>query len=428
MPVTSRPGAYINWVTSGNPSYITQPPSGQQNTGWLAGQPAPFNYENYNLYILDQWTQFLDYITDNGAWLISNTGHNIAIGTTVQSELDELDAYLTYVPPTNFLVNGAFDYWQRLSTSSTSSTSQTYGNSNSQTAGAPYLADQWYVKNSLGTNGVITVSQVAGVQDGSIYGCSVKITTAPTASQANGCELYQVIENPMSISLYDQIASMRVWIKALGNVNQVGLQFYYSTTESKLTTSIGSEVTVNVNSSGFSLGQILGQALGTSMTTSGVVGVRVRILGVSSGNTWDLNNGFVLEQAMVNLGSVPSVVFSRCGRVAQQELAICQRFYEKSWDVGTLVGTIADANVIVITSGGSSNYITVFFKVNKRSPPTVTSYNPSSGASGTFRNITASSNPSATFGSPAGTSIAYANFAATAGDAVKGHWTSEAAI
>lgn len=213
----------------------------------------------------------------------------------------------------NLFINGAFDVWQR-------GTSTTVAN-----AATAYLADRWYVKNSLGTSGVITYSQVAGTLVGSRYGASVKISTAPTASQVNGCELYQTLEIADSIQVYNNFASMGVSVKALGNVTQVGIQFFYNTSESKVTTAIGTETTFTVNSSSFSTGQLIGQAIGTAMTTGGVIGARIRITGVSTGNLYDINNGFVVEQAYANIGSVVGG-FSRAGRNYQDELAMCQRY------------------------------------------------------------------------------------------------------
>jgi hypothetical protein len=65
----ARPAAYLNWVPSGNPAYIQQPPTGQSNTGWLGGQPPPFQYDNYALYILDQWVQYLDAAGAGGSYV-----------------------------------------------------------------------------------------------------------------------------------------------------------------------------------------------------------------------------------------------------------------------------------------------------------------------------------------------------------------------
>jgi hypothetical protein len=234
------------------------------------------------------------------------------------------------MPLTNFLPvnqvrnafnNGGFDVYQRGALVTAGLAGQTIANGSSN-----YMLDCWYVKNSLGGAGVITCSQIAGTLDGSPKAGKVQITTAPTSAQANGTELYQVLTNKDSIPFYNQLASMSVQVKALGNVNQIGIQFYYATSEVKLTTAIGAEQVVSVNSSTFTKCSINGQALGTAMTTSGVVGVRIRVVGVSSGNTYDLNNGFVLEQAMMNLGALV-MPFQRRGESYAEEERNCQRTY-----------------------------------------------------------------------------------------------------
>lgn len=290
---------------------------------------------------------------------------------------------VTYTTPLatsrNGLLNSNFDFWQV-------GTSTTIANGSST-----YQADQWYVKNSLGTNGVITFSQVTGVSSGALYGASVKITTAPTSGQTNGTELYQTLENLDSLIFYNQTASFTVQIKALGNVNQVGVQFYYKTTEAKVDTSIGSEVLTTVNSSTFTTCTISGQALGSSMTTAGVVGVRIRITGVSSGNTYDLNNGFVAEQAQMNIGSTAGT-WNRAMPTTSQELQSCQRYYEKSYDTTSAPGTATAYGQMDVnpcgTSDTTAHQFNIFFRSTKRgvgSNVTVTIYSPVSGASGKCR-------------------------------------------
>lgn len=61
--MATRPSTFLNWLggSATPPSqYLTQPPGGQLATGWLSGQPGPFQYENYILWLLDQWIQYLD--------------------------------------------------------------------------------------------------------------------------------------------------------------------------------------------------------------------------------------------------------------------------------------------------------------------------------------------------------------------------------
>lgn len=234
---------------------------------------------------------------------------------------------------------------------------------------AGYQADRWYAKNSLGPGGVLTYSRVTGTNAGAKYGCSVKVSTAPTANQANGCELYQTLENLDSLQFYNNSASFWVKVQALGNVTQVGIQLYYATTEAKVTTAIGSEVLTTVNSSGFANCIINGQAVGTAQGAAGVIGVRIRPTAVSSGNLYDLNNGFVAEQAMLTLGSSTPSEWSRAMRDAQAELSSCQRYYEKSWDLATAVGTATATGAVVCNTGTNTTgvvSVSVPFAVRKR--------------------------------------------------------------
>lgn len=68
------------------------------------------------------------------------------------------------------------------------------------------------------------------------------------------------------------------------------------------------------------------------------------------------------------------------------ELALCQRYYEKSYDIGVNPGTITGANRWSSASTGpagfSSSNLSVPFKVNKRVIPTMTAYSAVTGTSG----------------------------------------------
>lgn len=277
----------------------------------------------------------------------------------------------------NRLLNGAFDLWERQITG-------TIGNSSTG-----FVADRWYVRNTLGTNGVITYSRVAGSLAGSKYGASVQITTAPTAAQANGTELIQVLENINSLDLMGKAISFAVNIRALGNVTQVGLQFMYNTTEAKPTLTFGTEQVVNVNGSGFVQGILSAQNSGSLPTANGVIGVRVRILAVSSGNLYALNNGYVLEQAQLVSGAVIPQ-FSRQFASIGEEKFECMRFFEKSYQDGVFAGAAGDfVNSNYIQKSGTGNFIhTVKYLNPKRINPSVTLYGVIAGGAG---NITENS-------------------------------------
>lgn len=275
-------------------------------------------------------------------------------------------------PTKNLLINSNFDFWQRIAGAPTTGTTIANGAST-------YVADRWYGKNTLGTSGVLTFKQTSGVSDGAKYGASLQITTAPTAVQTNGCEMYQTLENLLSLELYNQTASFSVRVKALNNVNQVGIQFFYKTTEAKVDTAIGSEVLTTVNSSTFTTCTINGQALGTAQTTSGVIGVRIRITAVSVGNTYDISNGFICEQPIVNLGSL-AASYARNGKTIAQELASCQRFYASTFRDGvTPAQNTSNTNDSIVSAtysvSVSGNALPWEFPVKMRVSPTMTTYN-----------------------------------------------------
>jgi hypothetical protein len=80
------------------------------------------------------------------------------------------------------------------------------------------------------------------------------------------------------------------------------------------------------------------------------------------------------------------------------ELQLCQRYFETTYNPGTAVGTSglnSSTNTLRQYSSGDSGsvsqQINFWFRVTKRSAPTVVQYNPVTGATGSFYNFDASS-------------------------------------
>jgi hypothetical protein len=70
-------------------------------------------------------------------------------------------------------------------------------------------------------------------------------------------------------------------------------------------------------------------------------------------------------------------------RPFSQELQLCQRYYEKSYDLATLAGTPSTQNgAISSMASGTSALSDTTFVVRKRTVPTVVIYGNISGASG----------------------------------------------
>jgi hypothetical protein len=64
--MTLRPLTYLNW-TDGDSSKQVQPPANFLLQGWTAGMRPPFEYANWQIWLLDQWVQYLDQITNTGS-------------------------------------------------------------------------------------------------------------------------------------------------------------------------------------------------------------------------------------------------------------------------------------------------------------------------------------------------------------------------
>jgi hypothetical protein len=71
-----------------------------------------------------------------------------------------------------------------------------------------------------------------------------------------------------------------------------------------------------------------------------------------------------------------------------ENLTACRRYYEKTYPVGVTPGTVTTTQMLYqyVQNGGTGAPITSwFYKTAKRTSPTITLYNPNSGAAGTWR-------------------------------------------
>jgi hypothetical protein len=103
-------------------------------------------------------------------------------------------------------------------------------------------------------------------------------------------------------------------------------------------------------------------------------------------------NNFWLTGVQLEVGSV-ATEFER--RSYGQELALCQRYYEKSYDVDVSPGTNTTSGAPYLTGstdGGNNQGIPIFFKVTKRASPTMTAYR-TSGTVGVWDYRTSSTGP-----------------------------------
>jgi hypothetical protein len=68
-------------------------------------------------------------------------------------------------------------------------------------------------------------------------------------------------------------------------------------------------------------------------------------------------------------------------------LAKCQRYYDKSYAIGTAAGTATFDGAVIGTRGNGAFDLQANFTQSMRAAPTITTYNPNDGTSGELRNL-----------------------------------------
>jgi hypothetical protein len=161
---------------------------------------------------------------------------------------------------------------------------------------------------------------------------------------------------------------------------------------------------------------IAGDQSGTWLTTNGI-GIRI-ILSLGCGSTygngtagaWAAGQKFQPTGATSVVGTngatfyITSVQLEK-GSTATSfdyrpygtELSLCQRYYQKSYNLETAPATVSQNGFIVILANNAT-YGEIFqlrFPVAMRASPTATTYNPATGATGSIRNVGASTNVAA---------------------------------
>jgi hypothetical protein len=328
------------------------------------------------------------------------------------------------------------------------------GASFNTTAGAAntYSVDRWRIRGD--NEGIMTVQQVTDAPTG--FTNSLKILTQTVDSSIGSTQVYavnQLIEGYNTADFGWGTASAKTitlsfWVKSSltgtfggaikNNAQTRAYPFTYTissanTWEQKTITITGdtSGTWETTTSAGVWVNFSMGAGedrLGTAgaWANSVVFGATGETSLISTLNaTWQIT-GVQLEQ---NTTATP---FER--RLYGQELANCQRYYEKSYELLTAPGANTSIGVVHVSaaSNGFGDMLTMIkFNVEKRTAPTMTFYR-EDGTSGSWNMERSGSNttPSVTSSSVGdnGGRIYCATGANWTVASLKGHWTSSAEL
>ena len=276
----------------------------------------------------------------------------------------------------NLLINGDFRIDQRNAGASFTSTNGLYG------------LDRWVYGATQASK--TTTQRITSTIPGFVHSMRVTSTSAYTPVSNDEIEWFQRIEASQIAQLGWGTASAKpavlsFWVKSSitgtfgGSIVDGGLtySFPFSYTVNAANTAEYKRITVTPppagtwTSTGVGIGMHLFFSLGAAGTSLGTAGAWTS--GFKNGATGQTNlvatNGATLEITGVQLeANVQPTPFEH--RPIGTELALCQRYYEKSYDLDVAPGTATEVGAHVhsgSSNGSGRHFVPIRFKVEKRS-------------------------------------------------------------
>lgn len=314
----------------------------------------------------------------------------------------------------NYIINGNFDFWQRSTSFSTPATST-------------YTSDRFRLDYD-GTIGTFVISQQVfslgqtQVPNEPTYFMRWNQTAAGSASTLRSFR--QRIESVRTLAGKTITLSFYAKADSARSVSTT-IQQFFGTGGSPTATAGTTTQTANLTTAWqkftfvFNLSSIAGTTLGTNGDDCLEIVFKL-----------PLNTTMTIDvaQIMVNEGaSAAPWAYASGGSslLFQQELALCQRFYTKSYDIPTPPGTVISNGQVGFRAVSTNHIQWIPLPVSMRSSPVVTFYNPTTGASGTWRDGSGPSNLTVSVGGNAQSSIVGSVNASVGGNSTQGHWTAE---
>ena len=336
----------------------------------------------------------------------------------------------------NAIINGDFNIWQR-------------GISFVGLTGITYTADRFYYNRIGAMSHDVSRSSdtptIAQAGRGFNYSALIDCQTIDSSIGATDfCEFSTAIEGYNFLPLAQKTMTLSFWVKA----TKIGIYCVYLANSINDRSYIA-EYTINASDTWeFKTITIAASpSAGTWNYTNGV-GIRVGFVLAAGSNlqttkdAWQAGTYFATAN-QVNACDNVANNFRLCGiqletgsvatdfenRSFQQEVTLCQRYFEKSYDLGTAPGSITSAGCHCYTNQNTQgNRTTSYFKVAKRATPAVTSYSVSTGATGKMRVASNATDTNSAVGDIGECSFTNAPSTTTTLSELYYHWTANAEL
>jgi len=338
-----------------NPGPNSGPSSSFVNGDPVAGTPGTIVDGGYMTSVQEELAGFVE-----GQGLTLDVADNTQLQTAILQAI-------TTTGLRNPLINPGFDVWQRGTTATVS-------------AGGKYTADRWFQESSLIGNSTLTTSRVAAAP-GDIgvtlpQGTKHFIEIDWAAGGGGGARGY----------LEQRIENVRRYAGKVLNVS-----FYAKRKNAGTNVLVIPRIVQNFGSGGSP--QVITTGTNQNVltgvwarydTTIAVPTIAGKIIG-SSGDDWlgirlehdipDLSAGGHFAQVEVHVGTAPPPAEIR---PTETELALCMRYFQKSYNVDTAPGSNAGAGVLHghDVSGPNIQPLQRLFPVRMRASPSVVWYAP----------------------------------------------------
>lgn len=303
----------------------------------------------------------------------------------------------------NYLINGNFDFWQR-------------GASFVSPSGANYTADRWVATEN--GSGTATLSRSTDTPNNkSTYSFLWECTASAALTSNDTYIIEQRIEGYNFQSLLDRTFTVSFWVKTnkpgtysvsfvnAGRDRAYTTEFVVtspSTWEEKFITVTHDSAGTWDTTNGVGLRVIFGLGTGSNFSTSNLdqwESADVRGSANSENIQDTVGNQFFLTQAQMVEGA-EALPFRRAGRSIGEELILCERYYEKSYDVDIAPGSVSASGIIDRrqVDANTTFFTGVEFRTRKRALPAVVTYARQSSSPNTvYNNSTASVQSSTIF-------------------------------